>query len=129
MSRPENLKYTPSHEWCLVEGDLATVGITDFAVEQLSDLVFVDLPKPGATVTKGERFGEVESTKTVSDLISPVSGSVTAVNGELSDHPETISQSPFDRGWLIRVRLSDPGEVTGLLDATAYQAQIDASAH
>jgi glycine cleavage system H protein len=128
MARPNNLKYAPTHEWCKVEGDTATVGITDFAVEQLSDLVFVDLPKVGQAVEKGQRFGEVESTKTVSDLIAPVSGTVADVNGDLPDHPETISQSPFEKGWLIKIKLSKPGEIGTLLDAKAYQAVIDSAA-
>ena len=128
MARPNNLKYTPTHEWCKVEGDTATVGITDFAVEQLSDLVFVDLPEVGETVEKGQRFGEVESTKTVSDLMAPMSGTVAAVNGDLPDHPETISQSPFEKGWLIKIRLSKPEEIGTLLDPKAYQAVIDSRA-
>jgi glycine cleavage system H protein len=126
MIRPEDRKYTSTHEWLKLEGAEGTVGITDFAVHELSDIVFVDLPKVGATIQKGARFGEVESTKTVSDLLAPASGTVTAVNGELTDHPEILNQSPFDRGWLIRIRLSEPSEAAGLLDSAAYQAQIEA---
>src|ERR1051326_3058577 len=103
MARPDDLRYTPSHEWLRVEGDVGTVGITDFAVEQLSDLVFIDLPAVGGAVVKDQRFGEIESTKTVSDLISPVSGTIVAVNTELPDHLESLSQSPFDKGWIIKV--------------------------
>jgi glycine cleavage system H protein len=124
MARPEDLKYTPTHEWLRVEGDMGTVGITDFAVEQLSDLVFVDLPAVGETVEKGSRFGEVESTKTVSDLIAPVSGKVVEVNVSLSDHPEVISSSPYDRGWLIKVRIARPEETRLLLTAVDYEKQL-----
>lgn len=126
MSRPENLKYTETHEWLRVEGDTGTIGITDFAVEQLNDLVFIDLPSVGEMVERGARFGEVESTKTVSDLIAPVSGTVTAVNAGLSEHPEIVSQSPFDKGWLIAIRISDPQEISGLLSSADYEARLDA---
>ncbi len=128
MARPEDLKYTPTHEWLKVDGDVGTVGITDFAVEQLSDLVFVDLPAPGGAVKKGARFGEVESTKTVSDLISPASGTIVEVNKPLSEHPEVLSGSPYDKGWLIKVRLSDPAELKDLLSAADYQKQLDQAA-
>ena len=128
MARPENLKYTPTHEWLRIEGDLAVVGITDFAVEQLSDIVFIDLPQAGQAVAKGDRFGEVESTKTVSDLMAPISGTVTEVNSQLTDHPEILNQSPFEKGWILKVRMNDPGEASSLLGAAAYQAQIDAAA-
>lgn len=126
MSRPDELRYTPTHEWVRVEGDMATVGITDFAVGELSDLVFVDLPPVGEAVEKDARFGEVESTKTVSDLIAPVSGKVVNVNSDLADHPETISKSPFDKGWMIKVKMSNPDQVKQLLSAADYQAQLDA---
>ena len=126
MSRPDDLRYTPTHEWVRVEGDMATVGITDFAVGELSDLVFVDLPPVGEAVEKDARFGEVESTKTVSDLIAPVSGKVVNVNSSLADHPETISKSPFDKGWMIKVQMSKPDQVKQLLSAADYQAQLDA---
>ena len=127
MSRPEGLRYTPTHEWLKVEGEVATVGITDFAVEQLSDLVFIELPSVGQTVEKGSRFGEVESTKTVSDLLAPVSGTVAQVNSSLTENPEVISQSPFEKGWLIKITLSKPEEVSMLLGGSEYQAQLDAA--
>jgi glycine cleavage system H protein len=126
MSRPEDLKYTPTHEWIKVEGDVATVGITDFAVEQLSDLVFIDLPSVGDTVERGNRFGEVESTKTVSDLIAPVGGRIVEVNANLTDHPEVINQSPFEKGWMIKISMSNPEEVSRLLGSGDYQAKLDA---
>src|ERR1041384_8225176 len=126
MARPDDLKYTATHEWLKVEGGVGTVGITDFAVEQLSDLVFVDLPGEGESVERGARFGEVESTKTVSDLIAPVSGTAVEVNSGLSDHPEVISTSPFDKGWLIKVRLSKPEELKLLLSGADYQKGLEA---
>ena len=129
MARPTDLKYSPTHEWVRVDGDVAVVGITDHAVEELGDLAFIDLPKPGDPVKKGERFGEIESTKAVSDLISPVTGEILEVNAELVDDLERISSSPFDRGWMIRVRMSQPAELSDLLTAEDYAAQISAEEH
>ncbi len=129
MTRPTDLKYTPTHEWLRVEGKVATVGITDFAVEQLSDLVFIDLPKVGVQVTKDSRFGEIESTKTVSDLISPVSGKIVAVNDELTEHVDLISQGPFGKGWMLKIEMTKPTEAGELLSAADYQKQLDAEDH
>ncbi|WIV57457.1 glycine cleavage system protein GcvH [Amycolatopsis nalaikhensis] len=120
MSIPENLKYTKEHEWLKVEDGVATVGITAFAAESLGDIVFVQLPEAGSTVTAGEVFGEVESTKSVSELYAPVSGEVVEVNGTTSDTPEVINSDPYTEGWLLKVRLS--GDVPELLDAAAYAA-------
>jgi glycine cleavage system H protein len=120
VSIPENLKYTKEHEWLNVEGDVATVGITAFAAESLGDIVFVQLPDVGATITSGEVFGEVESTKSVSELYAPVSGEVVEVNGTTADTPEVINSDPYAEGWLLKVRLT--GDVPELLDATAYAA-------
>ncbi|WP_329050584.1 glycine cleavage system protein GcvH [Amycolatopsis sp. NBC_01488] len=120
MSIPENLKYTKEHEWLSVEDGVATVGITAFAAESLGDIVFVQLPDAGATVTAGEVFGEVESTKSVSELYAPVSGEVVEVNGATSDTPEVINSDPYTEGWLLKVRLT--GDVPELLDAAAYAA-------
>jgi glycine cleavage system H protein len=120
VSIPENLKYTKEHEWLSVEDGVATVGITAFAAESLGDIVFVQLPDAGATVTAGEVFGEVESTKSVSELYAPVSGEVVEVNGATSDRPEVINEDPYTEGWLLKVRLS--GDVPELLDAAAYAA-------
>ncbi|MDT7805057.1 MAG: glycine cleavage system protein [Actinomycetota bacterium] len=120
MSIPENLKYTKEHEWLNVEGEVATVGITAFAAESLGDIVFVQLPDVGATITSGEVFGEVESTKSVSELYAPVSGEVVEVNGTTSDTPEVINSDPYTEGWLLKVRLT--GDVPELLDAAAYAA-------
>ncbi len=129
MGRPEDLRYTPTHEWVRVEGDLATVGITDHAVEQLGDLTFVDLPEPGTKVTKGERFGEIESTKAVADLVSPVSGEVVERNGAAAQDLGIVQSSPFERGWLLRVRVSDPAEVASLLSASEYAERLAAEEH
>jgi glycine cleavage system H protein len=120
VSIPENLKYTKEHEWLNVEGDVATVGITAFAAESLGDIVFVQLPDVGATITSGEVFGEVESTKSVSELYAPVSGEVVEVNGTTADTPEVINSDPYAEGWLLKVRLT--GDVPELLDAAAYAA-------
>jgi glycine cleavage system H protein len=120
VSIPENLQYTKEHEWLKVEDGVATVGITAFAAESLGDIVFVQLPDAGATVTAGEVFGEVESTKSVSELYAPVSGEVVEVNGATSDRPEVINEDPYTEGWLLKVRLS--GDVPELLDAAAYAA-------
>ncbi|NBH05107.1 MULTISPECIES: glycine cleavage system protein GcvH [Amycolatopsis] len=120
MSIPENLQYTKEHEWLSVEDGIATVGITAFAAESLGDIVFVQLPDAGSTITAGEVFGEVESTKSVSELYAPVSGEVVEVNGTTSDTPEVINSDPYTEGWLLKVRLT--GDVPELLDAAAYAA-------
>lgn len=119
MTIPENLSYTKEHEWISVDGDVATIGITAFAAESLGDIVFVELPKVGETITAGEPFGEVESTKSVSELYAPVTGEVVEVNETTSDAPEVINEDPFDKGWLLKVRATD---VLELLDAAAYAA-------
>ncbi|MEU7786714.1 MULTISPECIES: glycine cleavage system protein GcvH [unclassified Amycolatopsis] len=120
MSIPENLKYTKEHEWLSVEDGVATVGITAFAAESLGDIVFVQLPDAGSAITAGEVFGEVESTKSVSELYAPVSGEVVEVNGTTADTPEVINSDPYTEGWLLKVRLT--GDVPDLLDAAAYAA-------
>ncbi|MBB5851929.1 glycine cleavage system protein GcvH [Amycolatopsis umgeniensis] len=118
MSIPQDLKYTKEHEWLNVVDGVATVGITAFAAESLGDIVFVQLPSVGDTVTAGEVFGEVESTKSVSELYAPVDGEVVEVNGATTDTPELINSDPYAEGWLLKVRLS--GDVPALLDAQAY---------
>jgi glycine cleavage system H protein len=120
VSIPENLQYTKEHEWLKVEDGIATVGITAFAAESLGDIVFVQLPEAGSAITAGEVFGEVESTKSVSELYAPVSGEVVEVNGTTSDTPEVINSDPYTEGWLLKVRLT--GDVPDLLDAAAYAA-------
>ena len=120
--RPNDRKYAQSHEWCRVEGGVATVGITDFAVSHLSDLVFLDLPETGSTVTAGESFGEIESVKAVSDLYSPVSGEVVEVNSDLPDSLDTLNADAFKTGWMIKVQVSE--ESPDLMDAAAYEEHV-----
>jgi glycine cleavage system H protein len=124
---PEELKYTREHEWARVEGNRATIGITDYAQEALGDIVYVDLPENGTAVTAGERFGEVESTKSVSDIYSPVSGTVVDRNADLDKNPEIINSDPYSRGWLVVVEVSDPAELDGLMDAEAYSKLVSES--
>ena len=127
---PDGLLYTSDHEWLRRDDespDEAVIGITDFAQDQLGDVVYLDLPAEGAEVTSGERFGEVESVKTVSDLFAPITGEVIATNGDLEDQPELVNDSPYDEGWLVRVRIADDSQLDGLLDADAYRAQLPAS--
>ena len=117
---PQNLKYTKEHEWARIEGKTVVVGVTSHAQEALGDVVFVELPKVGSTVTAGKQFGVIESTKAVSELYSPLTGKVTRVNDALSDNPQTINSDPYGEGWLVKVRLTDPSETESLLDAATY---------
>ena len=118
---PADLRYTKDHEWVRVDGDHATVGVTDFAANQLGDVVFVDLPAVGRAVDQFGTFGVVESVKAVSDLFAPVGGEVVEVNPALADRPELVNSDPFGEGWMIRLRVADPSQVAGLLDAAAYE--------
>jgi glycine cleavage system H protein len=118
---PTTLKYTNDHEWVKVDGSEGTVGITDFAQQQLGDVVFVELPEVGAALTKGQAFGTIESVKAVSELFAPLSGTVTAVNASLKDRPDAVNSAPHD-SWMIKLRLADPAEAGSLLDAAAYEA-------
>lgn len=120
MAYPANYRYTKEHEWIVVDGNIGTVGITDYAQNSLGDIVYVDAPKVGEAVTAGSTFGSVESVKAVSDLYSPVSGKVTAVNEELKNAPDKINEAPHE-AWIIKVELSNPGELGALLDAAAYE--------
>lgn len=124
MPSPTDRRYTKEHEWVRVEDDLGTVGITDYAQDQLGDLVYLDLPSPGTQVKQLDKLGEIESVKAVSDLYSPVSGEVMEVNQEVVDRPELVNQSPYEEGWLVRLRLADPAEVDGLLTAEQYDELI-----
>ncbi len=118
----EGLRYSESHEYVKIEGDCAVVGITDFAQEQLGNVVYVDVPEVGDEVTAGETFGAVESTKAASDLVCPVSGEVVEVNEALEDEPELVNKDAFGEGWIIKVKLANPEEVEQLLDAKGYEA-------
>ena len=121
---PSNFRYTKEHEWVDAKGDSATIGITDYAQHELGDVVFAELPKPGAKFNQGQSFGTVESVKAVSEIYSPVSGEVTEANPKLTDAPETINSDPHGSGWLIKVKISKPDELKSLMDAAAYQAYI-----
>jgi glycine cleavage system H protein len=123
MSYPDDLRYSKEHEWVRVEESHATIGITSFAADELGDIVFVELPEVGSSLTQFGTFGVVESVKAVSDLFSPVSGTVTQVNDALRDAPELLNSDPFGAGWIARVELADPSELDGLMDADAYAAE------
>lgn len=122
MNFPSELKYTKEHEWVRIEGDIATVGITDFAQSELGDIVFVEIETQGETLGNGETFGTVEAVKTVSDLYMPLGGEIIEVNADLQSNPEYINEDPYQKGWMIKVRMSDPSEANALMDATSYQA-------
>ena len=117
---PDDLRYTAEHEWVRASGDTVRVGITHYAQDSLGDVVFVELPEPGTAVTAGQAVGEIESTKSVSDVYSPVAGTVTARNEALGDSPDLINREPYGEGWMLEIEVSDPAELDGLLDAAAY---------
>ena len=121
MNIPKDLKYSEEHEWVKVEGNIARIGITDFAQDELGDIVFVELPEVGDEVAADDAFGSVESVKTVSELYAPVSGKVVEINGELEDSPEFVNESPYDKAWMIAVEMSDPSELDKLLSADEYE--------
>ena len=123
MSYPTDLKYTKEHEWVRVDGAIGTVGITDFAQQQLGDVVYVELPDVGATIKQGAVFGTIESVKAVSELFAPVTGEVTEANSDLKDRPDHVNSKPHET-WLVKVKLTNPGETASLLDAAAYEALI-----
>ena len=118
---PENFRYTKDHEWVLVEGGIGTIGITDHAQKELGDIVYVDLPKVGTVIEKGKTLGSVESVKAVSDIYSPVSGEVVAVNEILTSSPEKLNDDPHGAAWLVKIKLSSPGETSDLMSAADYQ--------
>lgn len=124
MNFPENLKYTNDHEWILIEGDTATIGITEFAQSELGDIVFVDVDTVGDDVNAGEPFGSIEAVKTVSDLISPVAISVLEVNEKLEDEPELVNKDPYGEGWIIKGKVVSTGECAGLLTAEEYKQLV-----
>jgi glycine cleavage system H protein len=124
MNFPENLKYSSDHEWVRVEGNEAFIGITDFAQEELGDIVFIDVSTEGETLEQGEVFGSVEAVKTVSDLLMPVSGEVLEINPELDDAPEMVNQDPYEKGWIIKVTIEKPEELDGLMSAADYKSFI-----
>ncbi len=125
MNVPEGLLYSTDHEWVLVDGDAVKIGITDHAQDALGDIVYIDLPAPGSSTSTGASFGEIESTKSVSDLFAPVSGEITAINDALADEPERLNTDPYGDGWICVIKMSNPDEVDALLDPAGYRAMID----
>jgi len=126
MNTPSELKYTKDHEWVKIDGDVATVGITDFAQSELGDIVYVEVETVDETLDKDEVFGTVEAVKTVSDLFLPLSGEIIAFNEELEDEPENVNSDPYGKGWMIKIKLSDPTEIDGLLSDEAYKELVGA---
>ncbi|HZY10453.1 MAG TPA: glycine cleavage system protein GcvH [Bacteroidota bacterium] len=124
MVFPEHLKYTKDHEWISINGDIGTVGITDYAQSELGDIVFVELPSIGKDVKQGQLFGTVEAVKTVSDLLSPISGEIVEVNTKLEKFAETINKDPYDTGWMVKIKIKDRNELNNLLDAKGYREFI-----
>ena len=121
MNIPAELRYSSDHEWVRVDGDVATIGITEYAQDALGDVVFVELPEAGLAVSTGDSFSEVESTKSVSDIYAPVTGAISAVNDALESQPELLNSDPYGEGWICRISLSDPSELDALMDADAYR--------
>jgi glycine cleavage system H protein len=126
---PTTLKFTPTHEWVHLDGDVATLGISKFAVDQLTDLILIELPKVGAHLTQGKPFGEVESVKAVSDLYAPVGGEVVEINQAVAQDVQILAQDPYTQGWLVKVKLTDAAAVASLMDHAAYQAKVADEAH
>jgi len=127
MNYPADLKYTAEHEWIRIEGDIATVGITHFAQDQLGDIVYVEIETLDEALEQNEIFGTVEAVKTVSDLFMPIAGTVAELNAALEDAPETVNRDPYGEGWMIKIKLSEGADMSALLDADAYQASLPAS--
>ncbi len=132
MNIPDELHYTREHEWARIEGDIAVVGITDYAQDKLGDIVFVELPEPGTTVTQvveadenAAGFGTIEAVKAVADLYPPVSGEIVEVNQKLEDAPETVNQDPYGEGWMVKIKITNPNEVNNLLDSNTYRQLIE----
>lgn len=126
---PSTAKYTKSHEWVMLNGDEATIGISDFAVKQLTDLVYIELPSVGKSFSAGDEFGVVESVKAASDLYAPISGEVTAANTDLEDDLAVLSDDPFGKGWMIKLKVADPAELDNLMDRAAYEEHCQSESH
>jgi glycine cleavage system H protein len=124
MNIPQELYYSKEHEWCRVEGDVAVIGITDFAQGELGDVVFLELPEVGTPTGVGEEFGTIEAVKAVAELYAPVSGEIVEINEAVVDAPETVNEDPYGAGWMIKIQMNDPSEVDALLDASGYEALI-----
>ncbi|MDG1724292.1 MAG: glycine cleavage system protein GcvH [Bacteroidia bacterium] len=124
MNFPENLKYTKDHEWVSLEGDVATIGITEFAQSELGDIVFVEIETEGENLDQNEVFGTIEAVKTVSDLFMPITGEIIAVNTDLEDSPESVNETPYENGWMVKIKASDLSQIDDLMDASAYKSLI-----
>lgn len=125
LEYPEDLRYLDTHEYVRLEGEIATIGITSFAVDQLGDIVFLELPEVGDAISKGDRFGTIESVKAVEDLNSPVTGTVIERNDALIESPEQVAEDPYEEGWLLKVRVNDPGDIDDALTVDEYRAQVE----
>lgn len=124
MNFPKNLRYTKEHEWIKLDGNIATIGITDYAQRELGDIVYVEVETVGKSLKAGDVFGTVEAVKTVSDLFLPVDGTITELNGALANSPESVNNDPYGEGWMVKMKVNNPGDVEALLDATAYETQV-----
>ena len=124
MNFPENLKYTKEHEWVSIEGDVATIGITEFAQSELGDIVFVEIETEGENLDQNEVFGTIEAVKTVSDLFMPITGEIIAINTDLEDAPESVNESPYENGWMVKIKASDLSQIDDLMDSSAYKSLI-----
>jgi glycine cleavage system H protein len=125
----KKLRYSPTHEWVSLEGDVATVGITKFAVDQLTDLILIELPAVGTRITAGKSFGEIESVKAVSDLYAPLGGQVIEVNSTIAGNVQLLAEDPYDKGWLIKIKVDPPADTSGLLDLDAYEKKVAEEGH
>ncbi len=125
LNLPEDVKYTDDHEWAKLDGDVATIGISDYAQDQLGDIVFVELPETGSTFDKGEEFGSVESVKAVSELYMPLGGEIVEINAELEDAPEQVNSAPYGGGWMVKIKIADMAEFEALMDKSAYLASLE----
>jgi glycine cleavage system H protein len=125
----KTLKYAPTHEWALLEGNIATVGISKFAVDQLTDLIMIELPSPGTRVAAGKSFGEIESVKAVSDLYAPLAGEVIEVNKQVTSNVSLLAEDPYDTGWLIKIKVDQPVDTSGLMDLDAYESKVAEEGH
>ena len=126
---PKTLKYAPTHEWALLEGNIATVGISKFAVDQLTDLIMIELPAVGTRVSAGKSFGEIESVKAVSDLYAPLAGEVIEVNKQVTSNVALLAEDPYDTGWLIKIKVDQPVDTSGLMDLATYESQVAEEGH
>jgi glycine cleavage system H protein len=124
MNIPGNLKYTKDHEWLKIEGNIGTIGITDYAQGELGDIVYMDINPDVTVITEGQSFGTIEAVKTVSDMYAPVSGKVLELNGKLNDEPQLVNTDPYGEGWIIKIEIADPAHADNLMDAAAYQSQL-----